>query len=129
MAFLPRIPEERRRQLAYHEAGHVVAYAFFWHDWSNLAYVTIKPNAECPGHAQMTGVRMIHYFASLQMRLKAPLAYVEAVCALAGPVAEAKYSQTGFDFAESAEERSSLKMGRLSRAKTRRKTIFIRSKR
>lgn len=38
------------------------------------------------------------------MPTKALLAYRESVCALAGPVAEAKYSRTVFDFSEAAED-------------------------
>ncbi len=96
------IPEGRRRQVAYHEAGHVAAFAFFYHNWGNIPYVTIKPNSECLGHVGGERLFLTQDLKSLPMPYRARLAYLEAICSLAGPVAEAKYSQTVFDFTEAA---------------------------
>lgn len=92
-------------RIAYHEAGHVAAHAFFYHDWSKIRHVTILPNKEFLGHVRRCPViPKVHYLGTLPSEMRVGVAYVEAICTLAGPVAEAKYLRAKFDFHETAEQ-------------------------
>jgi len=73
-----------RRRVAYHEAGHAVAAALLRRPFR---YITIRPNGKLKGHMAWSMTRE-------RKRRTPPL--VQAVVALAGPIAEARHKRRLF---------------------------------
>jgi len=97
---------------AYHEAGHVAAYAFFDNGFSHITRVRIwhDANGESRGRVSRELVfayHVYHQFDILPPQTKAIHARVNAICSLAGPVAEAKFKCLNTE-AEGAEEEEDL---------------------
>lgn len=100
-----RLPLSEQKIIAFHEAGHVAAQAFFAHEWSHIVHVTIEANQVFAGHLRNERSRTPFGVAQFPPHMWYELATIPAICILAGTVAESIHTgEKSFGFYERAEE-------------------------